>query len=834
MNLFGYTLREFHRRPGRMLLTLLGITLGLATIVATRLTIHTVHGAYRDLFASVAGGGGGDTLEVTAPGLSSFPAPCADELTSVRRVKAVAPRIRGAAGVVGRSGSVPSALIGCSDGAPAGWRLQRGRNLANEDEALIDDSLAVSLDLAPEQSVQLWTPAGLIALRLAGTVTPLGATAGSGGLVVVSLGAARRLLGLPALHVNSLWVILEDGSVVEEVQSDLAARLPAGLTVHPPSGHGALARSTLLAAEQGLTALGALALVAAAFVIFNTFLPNLGERKQHLALLKTLGATRRQVLRLLLVEALLLGAVGTMAGCLVGLGLSVLLVRAMARFLGTGLMELQFTPAPFLLAGLLGPLTPVIAACLPAWQASRNPPLRDLLGGRGETGESSTHLVVWPGLLLLVVGLVLTIGLCRGWLAPLGGSMLPVTLALLLAGAVLSFPLILAPMLRLFGGVPLGLIGKLARQQLERYPTRTGLTGGVLFLALAIAIGFGHSLRGILADLRGWYRQTIVADFLVRGSMPDATFALATALPETLAEELAKLPHVSAVDRIAFLPCEGNGRDVLLLARTFSANDPLPLDLREGAAGDVRQGLLRAEVVLGTGLAAQLGRHAGDDFILQTPRGPQRRKIAGTTSEFAGGGAAVYLEWHAAKRLFDLPGAHVLLVKARPAASQSLRPILQAFCRQHRLLLQSNSDLGRLIDNQVERVTGAIQVLLVLVFVVASLAVVNTLQMNIHDQVRTFGVLRAVGMKRGQLVRLVLAQAMMLGTLALVPGALVGLALAFLISRGSACWAGVPITFQLDVGILIGSSALAFASALLAALLPARATARLSVIEALR
>ena len=122
---------------------------------------------------------------------------------------------------------------------------------------------------------------------------------------------------------------------------------------------------------------------------------------------------------------------------------------------------------------------------------------------------------------------------------------------------------------------------------------------------------------------------------------------------------------------------------------------------------------------------------------------------------------------------------------------------------------------------------------MVLIFLVASLGIVNTLQMNIQDQMRTFGVLRALGMKGRQVRGVVLTQALLLGGLTLLPGALAGVVLAYVISRGSATWSGAPITFRLDLVVLIGSCSIGMASALLAAWLPARRAARLVALQAL-
>jgi putative ABC transport system permease protein len=831
MNLRTCTVREVQRRPARTLLTLLGTALGLATVVAVGLTVPTVRRGYRELFDAATGG---TALEVTAAGLAPFdPAPIMEAAEGVTGVEDVEPRIRAAAGVVGRAGSVTVPLLGITSGRQAALgRMRRGEAMAGEGDALLDDALATTLGLEPGELFRLWTSAGLNELRLSGTVAPRGAT-GAGGLLVVSLDTAGRLAALPPGQVNCLRVAVADGTAVEPVRSRLAETMPAGLTVHPPGSGGAQARATLLAAEQGLFALCAVALVTAGFVIFNTFLLNLGERRGQLALLKTLGATGGQVFRLLLGEALLLGVAGTVAGCLLGAALAVVLLRTMERFLGVALPGIEPAGGPFLLAGLLGPLTPLVAACLPAWQVSRRPPLKALTGS-SQMREAGPWRFGAAGALLLVPGLILAVGVCRGaFAAHLCPSVLPLALVLLLAGGALAVGLLLGPFFRLLRFVPLGLVGGLALQQLDRHRGRTALTAGVLFLALAVAVGFGQSLRGILDDLHSWYRKTIVADFLVRGAMPDTSFTLAVAVPDALAGELAALEGVAEVDRIAFLSAEAAGRDVLVLARTFRRGGPLPLDLHEGDPEEVRSGLLRGEAVLGTGLAGQLGLHAGDSIALSTPGGPVPLRVAGTAVEFAGGGAALYLEWAAAARLLAVPGPHVLLVSARPGAARALEGPLKAFCARRRLLVQVNAELREQIEASLHRVTGAIWALLGLIFLVASLGIVNTLHMNIQDQMRTFALLRALGLKGGEVGRLVLSEALLLGGLTLLPGALAGVGLAFVISRGSAAASGMAITFRLDGPAIAGACGIALASALLAALAPARRAARLCVVEAL-
>jgi len=774
MRLWNYTAGEIGRRPGRMLLTLLGITLGLATAVATRLTTDTVRRAYRDLFASA---GAGTALEVTSSDPAGFDASLTTPLESVCGVRAVVPQVQGVAAVAGDGGNVAVAVVGTPLCRAADGPLCAGRPIADADEALLDASLADAVGLRPGRPFALWAPTGRVTLRVAGVFGPRRHGAGTGGRLIVSLACAQRLFALPG-RVNSVRVSLADRADAAAVQEELARRLPPGLMVQPPGMRSTLGQCTLRATEQGLAALGVVGLVAAGCVVLNTFLLSLGERRRQLAILRALGATRAQVTWLLLREMLLLGLAGTVAGCAAGVGLAMALLGIMERFLGMALPHICLTPRAFLAAPFLGPGLALVAAVLPAWLAGRRPPLAELL--------------------------------------PRSGSRV--------GGAALR---------RLTTALPFGLIGTLAGQQLTRHPTRTLLTGGVLSLALAVTICFGQALEGVRSDLRHWYRETIVADFLVYGSVPDTAFLLTTALPGDIVEEIGRLDGVEAVDRLAFLPARSDGRHVLILARTFSPGRSLPLDLREGEAETVRRGLMAGEVVLGVGLAQQMGLHRGDAFPLTTPCGPRSLRVAGTAAEYAAGGSALYVEWEAAHRLLDVPGVHVFLVSARAADVPALAPRLREFCEQRHLVLESNAELRLLIDREMARVTGALWALLSLVFVIAALGVVNTLLMNVHDQRRQIGVLRALGLKRGQVRLVVLAQGVLLGSVSVVPGSGGGVALAYLIHRLAAAGVGLTTPFRVDGLLVVACCTSAVIVALLASLLPARRAVGLSVAQLL-
>jgi putative ABC transport system permease protein len=206
-------------------------------------------------------------------------------------------------------------------------------------------------------------------------------------------------------------------------------------------------------------------------------------------------------------------------------------------------------------------------------------------------------------------------------------------------------------------------------------------------------------------------------------------------------------------------------------------------------------------------------------------------RVAGIASEFAAGGQVVYLEWGAARRLLDIPGAHAFLVRVRPQHIEPARQALQRFCGQRRLLLQSNAELREVIDRLLSRVTAALWGLIALTFVVASLGVINTLTLNVSDQAREFALLRALGLRTRQVCRVVLVQAFLLCGVILPAGGAAGIALAYAIHRTSSYWAGPPAAFHVDATLTAGCCALALVLTVGAGLLPARRAARRPVIE---
>jgi putative ABC transport system permease protein len=350
----------------------------------------------------------------------------------------------------------------------------------------------------------------------------------------------------------------------------------------------------------------------------------------------------------------------------------------------------------------------------------------------------------------------------------------------------------------------------------------------VLVVVTVMAIGFGQVLVATLSSVKQWCRRSIPADFLLQGSLPDTAFVLATALPDELADEVRSVQGVQHVARIRFVPARVNDTPVLILARTFDRAEPLPLDLRDGQADAVREQLIRGDAVIGVSLARALGLRAGDQLHLETPDGSRALRVAGRATEFAGGGRALYLEWDTARSILHFHGPHILLVTAATGQAQQVSPRLRAFCAERGLLLQTNDDLCRQIDELFSCVTAAFWALIALAFVIASMGVANTLMMNIQEQARELTLLRALGMTSGQMLRLVLWQALLLAGITLLPGTVIGLVLSEVLTHsvdGLALQAGATSVRPL---ILAVGWAMVLTVTTLSSLPPARRALRIS------
>jgi len=254
-----------------------------------------------------------------------------------------------------------------------------------------------------------------------------------------------------------------------------------------------------------------------------------------------------------------------------------------------------------------------------------------------------------------------------------------------------------------------------------------------------------------------------------------------TSLPDSMGEELQQMEGVDHIETIRMLRIDASGREAMLVARDLSSHNDTPLDLIGSADSAAVLTELRAgEAVIGSVLAERLKIGAGEMLKVTCGELVHEFRIAAVTTEYLFGGMVVYLDQTVARDIFHVEGADSFLVSTKPGAE--LETKLQDYAREHGLLVHSFSDLSGLIDAMTAGVTTGLWALLVLGLIVGALGVVNTLTMNVLEQTRELSVMRATGMLRRQVIKTVMSQAIYLGVVGILVGALWGMILARMIN----------------------------------------------------
>ena len=757
-----------------------------------------------------------DPLATPAPSAGAYAAPVA--------VVALDPAIDGAAG------GIHDIRLASGLGLPAG----------NEAEALVPAAFARDLGLELGGSVTLLGVNGPVSFKVVGLLAgggPDPTTAGR--TIIIPLAASAALFG--SRGASWVDVTLASGYTVDGVAAGLDQRLTFEPYVLSDRADLAATLQASTAGFQAMTALiAAVTLFGGAFLIFNTLSMTLSERVREIGLLRAAGTTRRQVQRLVFWQALVLGVAGSILGLLLGLGLSILIAGTVGS-LGDG-VPIDRTVVPPLgvaLAAVIGLLVTLAAALEPAIKAGRISPieaLRPPVAGRSSIASQLRWLVA----------VVVTVGVAGLALWPLGlgpagsgaGSGATIALPLLVYAVLLVVtlltPLILGPLGRL-AGLPFALFlpaeARLSRGSLARDRKRTALTVGALTIGLAMIVALGGLAGNARATTDAWLTDVIPGDLVATSIRPISA-------DEGVAQQLAAVGGVARVSPIARFAVAFRG--VRLDAAAVSGSD-LALDGRLTFVAGERRAALSAldaggSTIVPKAIADEFGLQVGD--TLQFPVGggdAVSERIVGIVARGMPGqsGEAILLGWPDASGRFGVLGADAFAIRFAPNRATDAGPALAAAARGLALEPTPLAGIEGAISDAFGRIFGLFDGLALLAVVIAGLGIVNTLTMNVYERVREIGILRAAGMSRRQVWRMVVVEAGIMGVVGAFLGCLAGVLLGFALggvaglggaSGGSTIpWPTIGLAAAFGIGV-----------ALLAAFQPARIASRISIVRAVQ
>jgi len=827
----------------RLALSGLAIVLGVAFVAGTMIFTDTLNRTFTALFASTAADvrvGPATAFDegMTGPGgaIASLPSSLVDRVRAVNGVATAEGYVQTeGVYVLDRDGDVVD--TGGAPGVGVSWSTERelspseltaGRAPTRSGEVALDAVTAQETGYTVGDRVTLLTPGPRVEAEVVGVFT-FGEDGGLAGasLTAFDLATAQSLLGLTD-EVTAVNVLAAEGVSDDELRDRVAAEIGSGFQVTTAQEQ---ADEQAAALEEGLsfitvllTAFAGIALFVGSFIILNTFSMLVAQRTRELALLRALGAGRGQVTRSVLTEAVVLGAVGSTLGLLGGFGIASGL-RALFENFGLTLDgNLVLSGGTVAWGYAVGILVTLVAAYLPARRAAATPPVAAMREDHVAVERSlRRRTVAGAGLAVAGAGALaagaLTGGAGGPQLVGLGG------LALVLAAIALS-PVLARPFGRSVGAALPRLwstTGHLARENAQRNPRRTAATASALMVGLALVTAF--STLGSSANAS--------VDKLV-GTAVRADYVVSTAVGQPFTPEVAD--RLRVVDGVQAVTQERFGQALLDGTETaVAAVDPTTLDqtlVLDYTAGS-GTGLTGAGLLVDEPTARARGWAVGDSVEMVAAAGQSTEvTIAGIfAANQAVGSAVVSLQTFTATGGTTLD-RYVFVDVAEGADGATVRASLEAALDPYPVVtLKDQEEFAGEQKGQVDQILLLINALLVLSVLIAVLGIVNTLAMSVLERTREVGLLRAVGMTRGQLRRMVRLESVLISVygsvLGLGLGALIGIALTRALSGRGITELVVPggrLALFLALGAVIG---------VLAAVWPARRAARMPVLDAI-
>jgi len=821
----------------RLMLTSLAIALGVGFIAGTFVLTDTIDAGFTEKFSAAADRIDVAVLPVSGGNGDEPPAVSEVTLEKVRAVDGVADAqglVRGTSALIGKDGKAagdfPTAGISLPEGDLNRTSIVSGTAPKTATQAALDEGTARTRGFKVGDTIAVLDSGNarheftLVGLFDVGLDQELGYF----GAVGYTTDTARKMTGQKGYR--EIDVAAAEGVTQEALRGSVAAAVGAGHQVKTGERYAAdLAKANGASTDflkLGLLLFGVVAMFVAALVIYNTFNILVAQRTREMALLRCVGATRGQVFASIVLESAVVGLLSSVFGLLLGYGLGAGALSVLAAFDAPlpSAATATLTPSTIGLGLVVGLTVTVGAALLPARAATRVAPIAAL---RSQTEERTFRAglvrMIFAGLFLVAgVGAVVA-----GISMEPGESALMVVMAgcsgVFLAVLILG-PVIVRPLSALAGWVPaklFGVPGRLAVDNSRRNPKRSATTTA----ALTVGVTLMTVISVVTGTVRVTYTQQLDEefpfDYMVQTQDRDS------GLPRTIAEDLRSRPELDSV--LAFR--ETTARLATGSTRygvgTFTSTPDFRPQLDAGSLDRLVPGTALVTDYVAEGLKVGVG----DRITVRTAKaGTVDLSIVGVSNVDAGL-ADVTVPEREFDRYFGEVGDNRVMIKHRDGVDpdRALAAVEAATAAYPTAKVASSTQVRGQFDEALDMMLMIITGLLGLAVLISLLGIANTLSLSVHERTRESALLRALGLTRPQLRRMLSVEALVLGLI----GALVGVTLGIAFGWAAAQTMVEDVVFQLPVPQILSFVALSGLAGLLAAVLPARRAARASVVGSL-
>ncbi|MET9084817.1 FtsX-like permease family protein [Streptomyces sp. NPDC004237] len=836
--MFRTALRNVLAHKARLLMTVLAVMLGVAFVSGTLVFTNTISDAYQN---SSAKGFDGVDVAVQAKYQDSKGDQVgkAPDLTQALLDKAA--KVPGAASVTGVVSGFTA--IADKDGKliGGGWQSEGGNYWGTKDaryplvsghapsgknEVLIDSRTAERAGYQVGDTVRISVDGPVLTPTVAGVfTTDDGNVAAGGSLALFDTATAQQLFGKKGAY-DEIDVTAKAGTGQAALKSQLDAALPKKL-VETTTGQkladdqAEQISSSMSGLRQGLLVFAGIALFVGTFIIANTFTMLVAQRTKELALLRAVGASRRQVTRSVLIEAFVAGVTGLVAGIGIGAGL-----RSLLGSIGATVPDgpLVVTPGTVAAALAVGVVITMLAAWLPGRRAAKIPPVAAMSALHSAPTTKSLVLRNTIGALFSAAGATVIVAATTmsgsDGQAPMGLGAVLLIIGVFVLTPLLSRPLIAAaaPLLRAFG-----VSGKLARQNSVRNPRRTAATASALMIGLTLITGMTVMAGSLQKSIDRMASSAIRADYVV-------SMANGNALSPDVAKKVAATDGVTASSPLRNAASRIDGETEFLTGVDGAAIGKLT-DLTVDS-GSFKVG--GPDVVVDDDTATSHGWKAGSAFTVHYEDGKAQKMTVAAVYQGNQVINGIMIDNAVLTPHVTDPADMQVMVKTADGASSATKDRLeQALGSNPAIKVQDKQDLSNSIAQAFTLILNMVYGLLAMAVIVAVLGVINTLAMSVFERSQEIGMLRAIGLDRKAVKRMVRLESLVISLFGGVLG--LGLGVFFGWAAGQLVGAKMP-TYELVLPWTRMAVFLLLAGAVgvLAALWPARRAAKLNMLSAIK
>ncbi|MFD5713807.1 ABC transporter permease [Streptomyces pharetrae] len=840
--MFRTALRNVLAHKARLLMTVLAVMLGVAFVSGTLVFTNTISEAYQNSSAK-----GFDQVDVAVD-----PEYQESEGDTLGRTPELTQAILDASARVPGAASATGVVTGFTaladkDGELVGngFQSQGGNYWGTDDpryplveghapkgrgEVLIDAKTAERTGYRVGDTLRLSVDGPVLTPKVAGVfTTDDGNVAAGGSLTLFDTATAQQLFGKKGTY-DQIAVRAKPGVTQSALKAELDKALPAD-RVETTTGQrladdqAEMIASQMSGMKQGLLVFAGIALFVGTFIIANTFTMLVAQRTKELALLRAVGASRRQVTRTVLIEAFVVGVVAAVTGLVAGVGIGAGL-RSLMGSLGETVPDgpLVITPGTVGAALAVGVLVTMLAAWLPGRRAAKIPPVAAMSSVHAKASVKSLVLRNTIGALFSAAGVAVVLAATTmsgsDGQAPMGLGACLLIIGVFVLTPLLSRPLIAAaaPVLRLFG-----VSGKLARQNSVRNPRRTAATASALMIGLTLITGMTVMAGSLQKSIDKMASEAIRADYVV-------FMANGNALSPDVEKELKETEGVTATSPMRNSAARIGGETEYLTGvagATFGDLTKLPVEDGAFEVGGDR-------VVVDEDTAKSRGWTAGSSFTASFEDGEKEKlTVAGVyqANEMMSG---IMLDLATLAPHQTDPSDMQVMVKTADGTSDATKNRLeQALGSNPAIKVQDKKDISQDIAQMFTMMLNMLYGLLAMAVIVAVLGVINTLAMSVFERSQEIGMLRAIGLDRTGIKRMVRLESLVIslfgGVLGIGLGVFFGWAAGELMASSMATYELVLPWTRMAVFLL-----LAAAVGVLAALWPARRAARLNMLTAIK